>query len=196
MSLTPSPEPPDDPFTLAVAAWIEVIDELTYYEIFGVTPRADTDEVREAFHMFCDVFHPDRHFARPRGEREVLSAIFKRGTEAYLVLCDRALRERYDAQIGGAAAVAPRLSMSPHSPHSTASPSTSPFGTSVKLEDVVRSPSARPFARRADELMQKGDFKQAKLQLVMANFKDPLNEALAAALKDIESRIGKPPGRG
>jgi hypothetical protein len=58
----------------------------------------------------------------------------------------------------------------------------------VKLEDAVRSPGARPFARRAEELIKNGDLRQAKLQLVMANHLDPGNEVIAAALKDLEAR--------
>jgi hypothetical protein len=56
----------------------------------------------------------------------------------------------------------------------------------------VRSPSARPFARRAEELLRSGDLRQAKLQLVMANHMDAGNETLEAALKDVESKLGSP----
>ena len=56
----------------------------------------------------------------------------------------------------------------------------------------MRSPSARPFARRAEELVLKGDFRQAKLQLVLANHMDPGNDALEGALKDVEDKLGSP----
>ena len=56
----------------------------------------------------------------------------------------------------------------------------------------MRSASARPFARRAEELLQKGDLRQAKLQLVMANHMDPDNEALETALRDLELLLGSP----
>ena len=59
----------------------------------------------------------------------------------------------------------------------------------LKIEDAARSPSSRPFARRADELIKSGDLRQAKLQLVMANHLDPGNEVIAAALKDLETRL-------
>ena len=57
----------------------------------------------------------------------------------------------------------------------------------------MRSPSVRPFARKAEELLRKGDLKQAKLQLVMANHMEPGNEALEAALRDLEGKLT--PGR-
>jgi DnaJ-class molecular chaperone len=171
--------------TEPIAAWIEVLDELTYYELFGLDLAAGDDDVRNAFHVFCDTFHPDRHFGRVPQEREALSAIFKRGTEAYLVLADSGLRGHYDAELAARPQVTPpriRFSSYPRP-----APSQAPGAAS--LEDAVRSAAARPFARRADELIRNGDFRQAKLQLVMANHLDPGNDLLAAALKEIQGRL-------
>ena len=53
----------------------------------------------------------------------------------------------------------------------------------------MRGAAARPFARRAEELIRAGDLRQAKLQLVMANHLDPGNETLSAALMDLELRV-------
>ena len=174
---TPQPGP--------IGAWIEVLDELTYYELFGLDASAGADDVREAFHAFCDTFHPDRHFGRVDAERDAVSAIFKRGTEAYLVLGDPGLRGHYDAELASRPrAVPPRIRFS-----SYAKPPSSQAPGAAKLEDAVRSPAARPFARRAEELIRAGDLRQAKLQLVMANHLDPDNDALAAAMREIEGRL-------
>jgi DnaJ-class molecular chaperone len=174
--MSPSSEPIGD--------WIHVLDELTYYELFGVDPNAGADDVRAAFHVFCDTFHPDRHFSRGPDERQALATIFKRGTEAYLVLCDPGLRGHYDSELATHPKSRPqRIRFSSH-----ARPSVSQAPGAAKLEDSVRSAAARPFARRAEELMRAGDFRQAKLQLVMANHLEPDNEALARALLEVESR--------
>ena len=179
----------DDPRGLA--AWFAVLDQLSYYEIFEIDPASTPDEIRSAFHRFSGLFHPDRHIGRPEVEREHAGAIFRRGTEAYMVLSDPGLRSRYDAQLAApATSRAQRLSgnLSRPPPASTGPP---------RLEDAVRSPSARPFARRAEELMRAGDFRQAKLQLVMANHLDPDNEALADALREAEATLKglRPPGK-
>lgn len=175
---------PDD----YIFAWLSALDELTYYELFGVASAASADEVRDAFHVFCDTFHPDRHFSRVEGERRALATIFKRGTEAYVVLSDVALRAHYDEQLATRPSQRPmRLSLSPLSrPPSIRAPGP------PALEDAVRSPSARPFARRADELIRKGDLRQAKLQLVMANHMDSGNQTLEAALRDLETKLAAP----
>jgi curved DNA-binding protein CbpA len=168
-----------------IFAWLEAIDELTYYELFRVESTAGPDEIRDAFHGFCDTFHPDRHFSRSPEERQALGRIFKRGTEAYVVLCDVGLRAHYDEQLSSRPSQRPiRLSLSPLS----RPPSTRASGP-PSLDDSVRSPSARPFARRAEELIGQGDLRQAKLQLVMANHLDPGNAALEAALRDLEAKL-------
>jgi curved DNA-binding protein CbpA len=167
-----------------VFAWLRVLDDLTYYELFAIAADAGSDDVRRAFHDFCDAFHPDRHVARSDDERAALSTIFKRGTEAYLVLSDQGLRGRYDEQLVGAgAARAARITLAHSRP-----PSKQSLGPQ-KLEDAARSPTARPFARRAEELIGVGDLRQAKLQLVMANHMDPGNEALEAALRQLEAKL-------
>jgi curved DNA-binding protein CbpA len=168
-----------------IFSWLSVLDELTYYELFGVESDASPDDVRAAFHSFCDVFHPDRHLTRPKAEREALSAIFKRSTEAYLVLSDESLRSQYDRNLATRMTDRP-----PRISHSARPAPRKTPGAPAKLEEAVRSPSSRPFARRADELLRAGDFRQAKLQLVMANHLDPQNEVLEAALKELEARLG------
>lgn len=171
-----------------IFAWLQVLDELSYYELFGIASEASTDEVREAFHEFCDTFHPDRHVTRSSEERHALSTVFKRGTEAYLVLTDGALRGHYDAQLTVRPSGRPqRMGFSPLS-----RPPPSHASGETPLDDAVRSSAARPFARRAEELMRKGDLQQAKLQLVMANYRDPGNEVLEAALRDIETKLAAP----
>ena len=61
-----------------ILAWLEALDELTYYDLFAVSPDATADEIRAAFHGFCDTFHPDRHVTRSEEERVALGTIFKR----------------------------------------------------------------------------------------------------------------------
>jgi curved DNA-binding protein CbpA len=165
----------------AVFGWLELLDELDYYALLGVPRDGSRDEVHEAFRAFASTFHPDGHPGRAPREVSALDAIFKRGTEAFTVLTDAALRERYDAELGRSSLVPQRVSLMP-----TASQAPAP----VRLEDHARATSARPFARRAEELFAAGDFKQAKLQMVMATFHDPGNDTLEAYLRDIQEKLG------
>ena len=163
--------------------WIELLDDLDYYELLNVARGGTVDEVRAAFRAFAEAFHPDGHPGRSPAELSALDAIFKRGTEAYAVLTDPALRARYDAKAASSQGVPPRLQSAP--PSSAAGGSQAP----PRLADQVRSPSARPFVLRAEELVEKGDLKQARLQMVMAKHYDQGNDVLEDYLRFIEEEM-------
>jgi DnaJ-class molecular chaperone len=166
-----------------ILAWLRVLDDLTYYALLGVTEDAGPDALKSAFHVFADTFHPDAHAARPADEREAIGRIFRRGTEAYRVLEDRTLRASYDASLaeGVPPAVASRRSSLPAARERPPGPK--------RLEDTVKSPMARPFARSAEELAKKGDWKQARLQLSLARNYEPANEAIVALMKELDAKI-------
>jgi len=149
----------------AIAGWLAVLDKLSYYAVLGVESRATHDDVRGAFHAFAETFHPDSHHGRSRDERRAIDKIFKRGAEAFRVLSDPQLRAHYDQTLAlvsdhGQARAAVAHTRSPANPSLSA-----PTG---RLVDSVKSPGARPFVLRAEELKKKGDFKQAKIQLTLA----------------------------
>jgi DnaJ-class molecular chaperone len=171
--------------TETIADWLRVLDDLTYYALLGVASDASFDSVKQAFHAFASDFHPDAHSGRSAEERESIALIFKRGNEAYRVLSDPALRARYDAILsnGESHAVASKRSWLPPPSQESTLPR--------RLEDQIRSPSARPFARRAEELVSAGDVKQAKLQLLLARHYEPNNGALEQYIRDIEAKVKK-----
>src|SRR5262245_50423696 len=79
-----------------IQQWLQVLDNLSYYEILRAHPSATPDDLKGAFYAFATDFHPDSHAGRPRHEREAIGIIFKRGNEAYRVLGNPGLRARYD----------------------------------------------------------------------------------------------------
>ncbi len=167
----------------AIREWLRVLDDLTYYVLLGAPNDASADELKLAFHAFADTFHPDGQTGRPADERDAIGRIFRRGTEAYRVLSDPLLRAGYDASLaeGVAPSVASRRSSLPPAQERV-------HRAPKRLEDTIRSPNARPFARSAEELAKKGDFKQAKIQLTMARHYEPNNEALQQFLKELEAK--------
>ncbi len=174
--------------TAAIFGWLELLDQLDYYAVLDVDHTADQDDLKRAFHVFASKFHPDGHMWRTDEEQEAVDKIFKRGTEAYSVLGDPQLRDHYDTQLANAPlrnSSARMTSMPPANARSSQLP--------PRLEDTVRTPSARPFARRAEELIVAGDLKQAKLQLQMAAHHDPENGELQDYLSRIDYQIKAKP---
>ncbi len=168
-----------------IEQWLQVLDTLSYYEIFRVEQGVGADDLRAAFYAFASDFHPDAHTGRPRQEREAISHIFKRGNEAYRILSNPNLRVRYDEALAGGE-VRPQHLLSMGS-----APSASIMPPVAKGADRMRNPSARAFVNRAEELFKKNDPKQAKIQLVLAMHMDQNNPALEAFLKEIEGEISR-----
>lgn len=173
----------------AIRQWLTALDHLSFYELFRVTPEASFDDLRHAFHAFAEIFHPDGHAWRPEGERAAIGYIFRRGTEAYRVLSDPQLRVRYDEALANGILRPESLVVEAET---TGPRSLAPSGMqSARLVDRVKNPGARPFVVRAEELLKKGDPKQAKIQLVMALHMDKGNSALEAFGKELDAAVKK-----
>src|SRR5688572_887750 len=173
---------------LAIRQWLAAIDAISYYDLFRIGPGASADELRTAFHGFAESFHPDAHRWRHPNEQVAIGIIYRRGTGAYRVLSDPAMRARYDEALKGGILRPENLIVELES-GKPAKGASAPAG--APLVDKLRSPGARPFVMRAEELMKKGDPKQAKIQLVMAMHMDRGNPALEAYGKELDAAIAK-----
>jgi DnaJ-class molecular chaperone len=163
--------------------WLSVLDNLSYYDLFRVPQRAGADELRYAFYQFADTFHPDGHAWRSQWEREVIGRIFRRGTEAYRILSDPELRARYDHALSQGVQGAEQIVVE------SAQEVKKNVMTSGRLIDKIKSPAARPFVIRAEELLSKGDPKQAKIQLTMALHLEVKNPALDEFKAKVEAAV-------
>lgn len=168
----------------ALRGWVESLDAMSYYDIFRVPPGATADAIRDGFHAFAESFHPDAHLGRSPRERAAIAHVFKRGAEAYRVLSDPRLRARYDEALAGGILRPESIVVEADD----ARRSLAPAGP-ARLIDKVRAPGARPFVLRAEELLKKGDPKQAKLQLVMAMHMDAKNPALEAFARELDEAV-------
>jgi len=192
----------------SIAEWIAVLEKVSHYELLGVQPGAGADAFRRAYQGFAANFHPDAHGHRSAPERESVNKIFKRGTEAYRVLSDPALRAKYDEQLtgkpaspagGGRSAPLPPGS-NPQATGQAAGGASGARKTDApkpgaasnitgRLEDFVKLPRARPFAQQTEALAKKGEHAKAKLQLKLAMNFDPGNPALEDYLKELDTLI-------
>jgi len=169
----------------AIRDWLAALDSLSYYDLFRLAPDATPDALRDGFHAFAESFHPDSHQWRHPSEQIAIGYIFKRGTEAYRVLSDPALRVKYDEALAGGILRPESIVVEMDGPRR----SLAPQAGAGRLLDKVRTPGARPFVIRAEELRKKGDPKQAKIQLVMAMHMDPKNPAIEAFARELDDEI-------
>jgi curved DNA-binding protein CbpA len=169
----------------ALAAWEDVLDDSSYYELLGVLEICDYEALRQAYHEFALIFHPDLY----RGESDAIQQrarrIFQRGTEAYRVLSDRDLRVKYDMALTQGKrrleeALLPRGSEPP--------PPTSV--RSRPLDELARSAGAKLAAQKAAKLIEKGDLAGAKAELEKAmQFDGNANPGLKERIEMLEMAL-------
>ncbi|MFQ5514322.1 MAG: DnaJ domain-containing protein [Myxococcota bacterium] len=86
-----------------IREFARTLQEMSYYEVLGVTSDASGDEIRAGFFERSKRFHPDRYFRKELGPyRELLGEIYKRVVMAHEVLREAKLRAEYDRKLGSA----------------------------------------------------------------------------------------------
>lgn len=175
--------------TDALRQWLNALDLITYYDLFRVAPNTQYDDLRGAFHAFVESFHPDAHRWRHPNEQAAIGRIYRRGMEAWRVLSDPMLRGRYDEAVANGILRPENLILEADGGPRSMRAGPAAANSAAPLVDKLRSPGARPFVLRAEELMKKGDPKQAKIQLVMALHMDRGNAALEAFAKQLDEAI-------
>ena len=156
------------------------LEQLDYYTLLQIEQGATVDAIRAAFHRFAAKYHPDRFLGAgaERGKIERAAQIYRRGAEAYKVLCDGPRRKAYDAGL-----VRGELRFDPNAERPAAPAAVGQWPIKVK------SPVARPFATKAEQAFKAGDFANAKVNLKLALSKDAGNAQIEVLLAEVERRL-------
>ncbi len=140
----------------ALPGWEEVLDDSSYYEILGVLEIADAQAIREAFHEFSLGFHPDAYPGVSEDVQARLTRIFQRGVEAYRVLSVPETRAAYD------------LALAKGELRLEGGGATRVETGARSLDELCRSPGAKLYAKRAEELIAAGELEKATTELYRA----------------------------
>ncbi len=165
-------------------AWAQSMAKMTHYQTLGIERTATVDEVKRAFSIFAESFHPDGHRGRPPKEQDLITRIFMRGTEAYRVLAHSDRRFQYDTKVFGPP---PGLAAT----GGAAGAPAAHAGPPVHIADRVRVSAAKPFVMKALQLMEAGQHGKAKLDLSMAMNMDRDNPHLKELMDQIERAVKK-----
>jgi curved DNA-binding protein CbpA len=164
-------------------AWLKNVDKKSYYEILGVKPKATGHDIKEAFHEFALLCHPDRYVDDALDLRQAASEAFKRGAEAYRVLSRPDVRTRYDKALALGKKRFDEKSLDDKPPP--------PRGKT--LEEVAKTPRGKAYAVKADRLLTVGKLEDARLQLVTALQHEPDNAELKERLNLIYEALALEP---
>jgi len=157
----------------ALDLFLRSLERKSYYEILRVSQDADGPAVKEAFHDFSLLYHPDQYVDSPREVAAIASEIYKRGVEAYRCLSRPQQRQRYDRSLGRG-----KLRFEASRPSTV--PPPAPMRT---IEMCARTPRGKQLAVKADRLISAGKLDDARVQLVSACQCEPDNAELAERLQ-------------
>jgi DnaJ-class molecular chaperone len=159
------------------------LEQLSYYDLLGVSATAGTPEIRLAFYRLSSDLHPDRyHMLADRDLKERLEIIYARICEGYRVLSTPDKRIAYARALaeGKKRLVSTdRESRGPQNP-----------------EDTIKHEEAKKFYRLGMISLGRKDFKGAVLNFNFARSFEPNSAVINQKLGEAQAGLGKPGGPG
>lgn len=157
-----------------VEAWLQILDDSSYYELLGILEIADETAIQSAFHDFSTAFHPDRHRGESDALRRAVTRIYQRGAEAYGVLRDPRTRAQYDLALAQG-----QLRLNPGQSSATSAPS------SGDLVALARSAGGQMHARQFLRALSEGNAEESSRchrKMLLAEGRNPELERQAEHL--------------
>ena len=159
------------------------LDQLSYYDLLGVSSGAMLAEIRTAFYRLSNDLHPDRyHMLTDHELKERLETIYARICEGYRILSTPEKRVAYDrAMTEGRKRLTStdRESRAPQSP-----------------EDSIKHEEAKKFFRLGVLSLGRKDFKGAAMNFNFARSFEPNSAIINQKLGEAQAALGKPGGPG
>lgn len=158
------------------------LDSQSYYQMLGLKPGAPHHLIVQVFDALSLRYHPDR-YQKHRGSRwgdavyEQVNELYKVYTQAYSVLADRRLKQKYDEAL---------MSGELRIPLEDIGADTGPRS----LLDLSNHPSAKKFLKLGQTDLARGQTAQAIQNLRFALSVEPDNTAIAAKIAELDQNKG------
>jgi DnaJ-class molecular chaperone len=178
----------DAAFEQETATLAQILDQLDYFQVLKLTTSAGPDEIQEAFHAESRAYHPDHYHALPASTfKAQVSQIYKRVTEAYVVLRDDRKRAKYLSDLSSPDR-ANKLRFSEESEQESRQ-----AAKKAVEEQVGTTPKGRQLYTQAMKDLKAQRAESAVQGLKLALSFEPQNERFKAALREAEKALPKTP---
>jgi DnaJ-class molecular chaperone len=159
------------------------LDQLSYYDLLGVSSGTTSSDIRTAFFRMSDDLHPDRyHMMADRELKERLETIYARICEAYRVLTTPEKRTAYTRLLSEGKK---RLTSTDRESRAPQSP-----------EDSIKHEEAKKFFRLGMLSLGRKDFKGAVMNFNFARSFEANSAIINQKLGEAQAALGKPGGPG
>ncbi len=156
-----------------------LIDEMDYYQVLRVDPKAPLELIRKAYHEQSKHFHPDRYYQLEDPEfKDSIYKIAKRITEAYTALRDVQKRRSYDQQLERSERKILRLTDESVQEQKKA-----------KVEEIGKTDKGRKMYQQGLQELGRKNFAAAERALKMALAYEPDNALFRKTLEDAAKNI-------
>lgn len=162
---------------LEIHALAKIMDELDYYQLLGVEPKATLAEIRRAFHACSRSFHPDANRHLEEALRAQCTMVSKRVTEAYCVLRDSRRRQAYDARIAAGPVLRIQLAEARHA-----------HTEQTKADRHGRTAQGRQYHAKAEAELKRGNLAGAIQHVQMALTFESDNAGFKSLLDELRRR--------
>jgi DnaJ-class molecular chaperone len=157
------------------------LDQLSYYDLLGLSSVATEGEIRTAFYRVSSDLHPDRYHMMPDRElKDRLETIYARICEGYRVLGSPEKRAAYARALGEGKR---RLTSSERESRAPQAP-----------EDSIKHEEAKKFFRLGMISLGRKDWKGAVMNFNFARTFEPNSAIINQKLAEAQAGLGKPGG--
>ena len=167
----------NSPEALEISALSRIMDELDYYQLLNVDPKASTADIRKAFHISSRNFHPDANRDLQGELSDQCRQISKRITEAYCVLRDTRSRRAYDSRMEDGASLRIQLAEAKNA-----------HVEKRKAETSGSTAQGRQFHGKAEAELKLGNLAGAIQNIQMARTFESGNTGFKAMLEELRKR--------
>ena len=153
---------------IIIEALFQNLESLNHFEILGLQPTSQEEEIREAYREASRNFHPDLFFSNKNENlREMDKKVFKEIIASHLILRDEEKRKQYLEHL---------------------------FSSQRKKDEkqravVPKSIQSKKYYDQAIKFIQSQNFSSAKLNIQLALSYEPENYLLQKMLREVQTKL-------